>query len=422
MIDFLKDCFYDLKCTISIGIKRGYEEGFHLSHLQNELLQQFESIVHTRRYLHQHPELSFQEFNTAKFIAQELRSYGIEVHENIGGNGVVGYIRTPNPTKTIALRADFDALPIPDEKNVPYKSTVDGVSHACGHDGHTAALLGVAKVLQNNRDQLKGNVKLIFQHAEEKPPGGAKAMVEAGVLEDVDYIFGAHLASDLPIGTLATRVGPTMASVDAFTIKLFGKGGHGAHPHQTKDSLVIGTQLVNQLQQIVSRRVSPIEPAVVTVGSFHSGSAFNVIADKALLEGTVRTLNATVRKQIEQEIRAILDGFKVSSYVDYELDYLNGYPVLVNHEEQTNLVTALIQQEFGDEAFQIRQVSLGAEDFAYYLQQTKGNFFYVGSHDGTEHTAYPHHHPKFDFDEQALVNIGKVFLKIIEHYLIEEII
>lgn len=390
--------------------------------LQESLRQQFETIVKNRRYLHQHPELSFQEQNTSHFIAQQLKTYGLEVHENIGGYGVVGYIRTLNPTKTICLRADFDALPIPDEKDVSYKSTVEGVSHACGHDGHTSALLGVAQVLQENRHLLTGDVKLLFQPAEEKPPGGAKAMVEDGVLEDVDYIFGAHLASDLPLGKYASRVGATKGSVDAFTIKIFGKGGHGAQPHQTKDSIVIGAQLITQLQQIVSRRIDPIDPAVVTVGSFHSGNAFNVIADTAEIEGTVRTLSAKARKQVETEIRAILDGLKVSSHIDYELDYLNGYPVLINHESEVMLVKSIVEQSFGTEDYETAEQSLTAEDFAYYLEKKPGAYFFVGSHNDSDATKYPHHHPKFDFDERALFNIGDLFLKIVSHYVLEETI
>ena len=392
------------------------------TNLQDSLQQQFEKIVENRRYLHQHPELSFQEQNTSHFIAEQLKAYGIEVHENIGGYGVVGYIRALNPSKTICLRADFDALPIPDEKDVPYKSTVEGVSHACGHDGHTSALLGVAKVLQENRHLLTGNVKLLFQPAEEKPPGGAKAMVEDGVLDDVDYIFAAHLASDLPLGKYALRAGAMKGSVDAFTIKIFGKGGHGAQPHQTKDSIVIGAQLVTQLQQIVSRRIDPIDPVVVTVGSFHSGNAFNVIADVAEIEGTVRTLSAKVRTQVEAEIRAILEGLKVSSHIDYELDYLNGYPVLVNHEAEATLVKSLVEQAFGAQAFELAEQSLTAEDFAYYLEKKPGAYFLVGSHNESDATKYPHHHPKFDFDERALLNIGDVFLKIVSHYVIEEAI
>ena len=388
--------------------------------LLTSISTQFETIVANRRYLHQHPELSFEETKTAQFIADQLRSYGIDVQTNVGGNGVIATIKGSGAGKTIAFRADFDALPIPDEKEVPYKSQNSGVSHACGHDGHTAALLGFAYVVNQNREHFKGNVKLIFQHAEEKPPGGAKAIIDAGVLDDVDAIFGAHVASDLPVGILSTRVGPSMGSVDAFKIKLIGRGGHGARPHQTKDSIVIGAQLITQLQQIVSRRIDPVEPAVVTIGRFESGNAFNVIADTAVLEGTVRSLNESVRAQIESEIRAILDSLKVSSYIDYELDYLNGYPTLSNHEKEANLVRQLIVKQFGPDAYVERPITLGAEDFSYYLLKKPGAFFFVGSHNESIETQYPHHHPKFDLDERSLLHIGATFLAIVEHYLIKE--
>lgn len=380
----------------------------------------YEGIVANRRFLHKHPELSFQETNTARFIAEQLRSYGINVQTNVGGNGVIALIEGQNPGITIGFRADFDALPIPDEKEVSYKSQNEGVSHACGHDGHTAALLGFAKFIQQNKHLLHGNVKLIFQHAEEKPPGGAKSIIEAGAIDDIAVIFGAHLASDLPVGKYATRVGPSMGSVDAFTIRLFGRGGHGAKPHETKDSIVIGAQLITQLQQIVSRRVDPTESAVVTIGRFEAGNAFNVIADSAILEGTVRTLNENVRNQIENEIRTILEGLKVSSYIDYEIDYLRGYPPLENHEKETLLVKSIIKKAFGEDAHVLRPVTLGAEDFAYYLQHKPGTFFYVGSHNDDEATRYPHHHPKFDIDERALLNIGEAFIQITKHYLIKE--
>ncbi|QQP14518.1 amidohydrolase [Lysinibacillus agricola] len=243
--------------------------------LTNELTGLFDEIVENRRFLHRNPELSFQEEKTSRFIADTLKSYGISVQENVGDKGVVGFIQGKEPGKTIAFRADFDALPIEDQKEVTYKSTVPGVMHACGHDGHTATLLAMAKVLQKHKDSFHGTAKFIFQPAEEKPPGGAKFMIEDGVLDDVDYVFGAHLATDLPIGKLSTASNAIMASVDAFTIKIFGKGGHGARPHETKDSIIAATQLVQHLQQIVSRRINPTEAAFVTVGSIHAGNACN---------------------------------------------------------------------------------------------------------------------------------------------------
>lgn len=391
----------------------------YLNDLVDDLHNQFDEIVQNRRYLHQHPELSFEEKETPQFIATHLREYDIEVQENIGDRGVVGIIHGEHPGKTIALRADFDALPIHDQKDVPYKSTVSGIMHACGHDGHTASLLAVSKVLQKHKKYLHGTVKVIFQHAEEKPPGGAKFMIEDGVLNDVDYVFGAHLATEFPIGKLATRAGASMASVDAFKVTILGKGGHGARPHETKDSIVAITQLVQQLQQIVSRRINPTEAAVVTVGSIHAGNAFNVIADTAELEGTVRALNKDVRVQIEEEIRAILEGLKIANHVDYDLEYLHGYPVLINPEKETRLVENLIKKQFGQDSFIHKQAVLGAEDFAYYLQKRPGAYFHVGAHNDDPATQFPHHHPNFDFDEKALLNIGVTFLSIINHYLID---
>ena len=385
-----------------------------------ELKDYYDEMVSWRRHLHQNPELSFQETNTATFIANQLRSFGIEVTEQVGGNGVVGVIEGSQPGKTIAFRADFDALPIQDEKNANYKSQVEGVMHACGHDGHTASLLAVAKVLSGKRHQLNGKVVLIFQHAEEKPPGGAKYMIEDGVLNGVDFVFGGHLATEYPIGKVATRSGAIMASVDAFKITLQGRGGHGARPHQTIDTVAIGSQLVGHLQQIVSRRINPTEPAVVTVGSFHAGTAFNIIADTAVLEGTVRSLNAQVRKQIESEIRAILEGIKVADRIDYSLDYLHGYPVLENHKEEALLIEKIVKETFSPDAFVEKDIVLGAEDFAYYLEQRPGAYFYVGASNKIAETQFPHHHPRFDFDERALLNLGRVFLQLAEYYLVAD--
>lgn len=387
--------------------------------LFHELQANYNEIVEMRRYLHKHPELSFEETNTARYIADRLRCWNIKSRENVGGNGVLGFIHGSNPGKTIALRADFDALPIKEENTHEYISTNPGVMHACGHDGHTASLLGVAKVLQNNRHLLNGNVVLIHQHAEEKPPGGAKFMIEDGALDDVDYVFGAHLATELPIGTVATREGAMMASVDHFKIKIYGRGGHGARPHETLDSITVGSQLVTHLQQIVSRRISPIEPAVVTIGKFHAGNAFNIIADTAEIEGTVRALNNDVREKIEVEIRSLLEGMKIADHVDYELDYLHGYPVLVNHEKEVKLIENIVTEKISELTYETNEPLLGAEDFAYYLEKRPGAYFKVGARNDNPETHFPHHHPKFNFDEKALLHIGRVFIEIVNHYLIE---
>lgn len=385
--------------------------------ITQELSENFEEVKNWRRYLHQHPELSFEEEQTAKFIEEKLISFGLEVQTQIGGNGLVGILKGSKPGKTIALRADFDALPIEDEKDVPYKSLNPGVMHACGHDGHTSALLGTAKVLSKYRDGIKGTIKFIFQHAEEKPPGGAKFMIEKNILEDVDYVFGAHLASDLPVGKIAVGDGFKMAAVDKFEIIIEGKGGHGARPHNSIDSLVIGTNIVNSLQQIVSRKIDPLQSAVVTIGIFHAGTAFNVIPGKAKIEGTVRTFDEQVRDQVEEEINTIVKGITSGFHASYKIDYLRGYPALYNHKAETDTVRNLFSEVFSEEDVIEMKTTMGAEDFAYFLKEKPGTFFNVGSWNNSEDTHYPHHHPKFDFDERALINIGKAFVKIVSHYL-----
>ncbi|MCG3421203.1 M20 metallopeptidase family protein [Oceanobacillus jordanicus] len=371
-----------------------------------------------RRYMHQHPELSFEEVHTAKYIEEKLTEFGLEVKKQIGGNGLIGVLKGEEPGKTLVLRADFDALPIKDEKDVPYKSTNTGVMHACGHDGHTSALLGTARTLSKFREKLKGNILFVFQPAEEKPPGGAKFMIEEGILEDVDYVFGAHLASDIPLGKIGIGEGYQMAAVDKFEITIQGRGGHGARPHHTIDSLVIGTSVVEGLQKIVSRSVDPLKSAVVSIGVFHAGNAFNVIPDTAKIEGTVRTFDGAVRDQVEAEINAIVKGITSGFHADYEIDYLRGYPALYNHKEETKTVHGLLSETFTEEDIVELEPTMGAEDFAYFLEQKPGTYFKVGSQNEDEATHYPHHHPKFDFDERALVNISKSFAKIVSHYLL----
>lgn len=382
-----------------------------------EIENQFEEVRSWRRHLHQHPELSFQETETAKFIAEKLRSFGLDVRENVGGNGVIGTLKGKNPGKTIAFRADFDALPIDDEKDVPYKSTKPGVMHACGHDGHTSALLGTARVLSQFRDRLNGEIVFIFQHAEELPPGGAKDIVKEGVLDGVDAVFGAHLASELPLGTVAVGSGYKMAAVDRFELTIQGKGGHGAKPHEAIDSIVVGSEVVHALQKIVSRRVDPIESAVVTVGVFQAGKAFNVIADHARIEGTVRTFSDDVRKQVEDDVKNIITGITSAYRATYELNYINGYPALYNSEEESKLVHDLLADVFSKENVRPLQRVMGAEDFSYYLREKQGTYFRVGSRNEDEATHYPHHHPRFDIDERALTNMQKAFSKIALSYL-----
>ncbi|MFP7494948.1 M20 family metallopeptidase [Terribacillus saccharophilus] len=385
-----------------------------LAEVHKELEHDFQEVVEWRRYMHQHPELSFQETETARYITDKLRSFGYEdIQTNVGGYGIVAALTGNTAGPTIALRADFDALPIQDEKETTYRSNTPGVMHACGHDGHTAALLGTAKALLKYKDSINGKVVFLFQPAEEVPPGGAKAMIEDGALDGVDYVYGAHLNSAAPVGKIGVGEGFKMAAVDKFAITIQGKGGHGAAPQETVDPIVIGSDIVSALQKIVSRRVSPLESAVVTLGVFQSGNAFNVIPDTAKLEGTVRTFNADIRKQVRSQIEAIVAGITSGFGASYSIDYLHGYPALYNHPKETALLQQLFSEQFGEKQVIPLETGMGAEDFAYYLQEKPGSFFKVGSRNEDTSTHYPHHHPKFDIDERALLITEKAFTKIV---------
>jgi amidohydrolase len=377
-----------------------------LEQLFSSLEKYYDEMVSIRRYLHQHPELSFKEEDTALYIKRYYENLGIEARANVGGNGVVATIQGQKPGKTVALRADFDALPIQDEKDVPYKSLVPGVMHACGHDGHTATLLVLAKALYEMKDELHGTYVMIHQHAEEYAPGGAISMIEDGCLEGVDVIFGTHLWASEPVGKIQYKVGPIMAAADRFEINIQGKGGHGAQPHRTKDAIVTASNLVVGLQQIVSRKVNPIDSAVVTVGSFVADNAFNVIADKAKLIGTVRTFNEEVRTSIEEEIERITKGTCFTSDSTYSYEFERGYPAVVNHEEETNYLVSCAQSIPQVTIVEETEPQMGGEDFAYYLQHVKGTFFFTGAKpEGSE--TYPHHHPMFDIDEKSMLVAAK---------------
>ncbi|MCR8993686.1 M20 family metallopeptidase [Brevibacillus laterosporus] len=383
------------------------------------LEQLYPELVEFRRDLHMYPELSFQEVNTPIKIADYLRKIGLEVKTGVGGNGVLGVLKGGKPGKTVALRADFDALPIQDEKEVIYKSRVPGVMHACGHDIHTAGLLGVAKVLSEYRDELPGTVIFIHQFAEELLPGGAVSMIEAGCLDGVDVIYGAHVSSDQPAGVVGVKSGYMLAAADSFYMEITGKGGHGAYPHKAIDPLVIGSQLVLNLQQIVSRRIDPLQAAVLTVGSFHAGKAFNVIPQSVTLSGTVRTFDENVRQKIETSLEQITKTTCEGLGATFSIDYERGYPALCNDETETERIHQLAKLLVGEEHTEILEARMGAEDFAYYLQKIPGTFFYVGGRNPEIQATYPHHHPMFDVDERSMLVAGKLFISAVMHYLTE---
>lgn len=372
------------------------------------LKQNYDEMVGIRRHLHQNPELSFEEVETPKYIAAYHERLGHEVRTGVGGRGVVATLRGSKPGKTVALRADFDALPIQEENEVPYKSKKDGVMHACGHDGHTATLLVLAKVLNQMREELEGTIVFIHQHAEELAPGGAIAMVEDGCLDGVDVIFGTHLWATSPVGEIGYRTGPTLAAADRFHITVKGKGGHGAQPHLTKDSVVIASQLVVNLQQIVSRRVDPLDSAVLSIGSFEAKNAFNVIADTVELTGTVRTFREEVRTKVESEIKRVTQGTCLAADAEFSYQFIRGYPPMVNHKEETEFVAKLAPAVPGVTETLEMQPQMGGEDFAYYLEKVPGTFFISGAKIAAREETFPHHHPKFDIDEKGLLIAANV--------------
>lgn len=379
-----------------------------LEEIQQSIDNLYSEMVDIRRYLHQYPEVSFHEFKTAQYIADFYEKLHIPYEKNIGGNGIIATLKGAKPGKTIALRADFDALAIQDEKDVPYKSKNPGVMHACGHDGHTATLLILAKVMQQYQHDLVGTIVFVHQHAEEETPGGAKPIVESGALDHVDAVFGNHLWAPAPLGTIQTRKGVFMAGTDRFEIMIQGKGGHGAYPHQTKDALLIGAEVVSQLQNIISRRIDPLKTAVITVGKLEAGTTFNVIADKAYLMGTVRYLETEVQAVVKEEMERVIKGICIANNADYELKYEIGYPPVINHEAETELVFEASRQITDvQEAVEVAP-QMGGEDFAHYLNLKPGAFFFTGAR--VPGQDYPHHHPKFDIDEKAMPIAAKMLI------------
>lgn len=389
--------------------------------LQKTLFEQIETLlpemIKMRRHLHMYPELSFKEQFTPEYVRQHLESLDIEYRMEVGGNGVVGTLKGGKPGPTVALRADFDALPIQDAKDVPYRSTIDGVSHACGHDIHTAALMAVETVLAGVREKLSGTVVFIHQFAEELPPGGAQLMIADGCLEGVDVVYGAHVWAEDDYGTIGFRPGNTMAGGDNFEITLQGKGGHGAIPHTTVDPLVTMSQLVVNLQQVVSRKMDPNGSNVLTIGKFHSGEAMNVIPDTATISGTTRTFEIDTKKEMERWIRQISGMTAAQNGATVEVEFTYGCDPLVNTEAETNQLKALAENYLPEAIVMDKPAMMTSEDFAYYLQHVPGCFFFVGGRNPKIDAIYPHHHPKFDVDERSMVHIGKVFLLAVLHHM-----
>lgn len=376
-----------------------------------------DTVVQWRRYLHQHPELSFHEERTAQFVYDTLAGFGGLELSRPTPTSVVARLRGLNPGPVLAIRADMDALPIQEKNEVEYASRTPGVMHACGHDGHTSMLLGAAKVLTGLRERLHGEVRFIFQHAEEVFPGGAQQMVDAGVMDGVDVVIGAHLWSPVPFGKVVVRAGALMASPDVFRLVVKGAGGHAAAPQETVDSIAIGAQIVTNLQHIVSRNVDPLDNAVVSVTRFLAGTADNVIPGTAELTGTIRTFDAELRGRIPALMERIIKGITQAHGATYELSFERGYRPVINNDDVIAFMRRVVERALGPDALTEGRPSMGGEDFSAFQQRAPGAFFFIGARNEERGIVHPHHHERFDIDERALEQGVAVFIGAALDYL-----
>ena len=367
-----------------------------------KLVEKYEDqIITWRREFHENPELSGEEIRTSERVCEELKKVNIEI-KRIGKTGVLGILEGNKPGKTVALRADMDALPVQEANNIPYKSKNKGIMHACGHDGHTAMLLGAAKLLSQMRDKIKGRVKFIFQPAEESAQG-ASMMIKGGAIEGVDAILGIHLWADLAVGKVSVDSGPRMASTDMFKITIKGKGGHGSMPHQGVDAILAGSAVAMNLQSIVSREIGPLEPAVVTIGKFCGGERWNILCDKVLMEGTARCFNNQVRDNFPVMIERVTKKTAEAYRAEGELEYILLTPPLINSLEMSKIALESLIKNFGKESVVELEKVMGGEDFAFFAQEVPSVFAFVGARNEKKGANYPHHHRKFNIDEDALV-------------------
>lgn len=365
-----------------------------------------EYIIAMREYFHENPELSFKEFKTADRLEKELRDMGLNP-KRITETGIIADIKG-NGKKTVAIRADIDALPVTEENKVSYVSKNKGVMHACGHDTHMAMLLGAAKMLIAEKEKLNGNIRLIFQPAEELPPGGAVGMIKNGALENVDFVIGQHIMGFIPAGKIAIYYKEMMANADEFDIKIHGKGGHGSAPQDSIDAIYITAHLIEMLNTIVSREIDPQEPAVITTGTVNSGYRYNIIAAHAELTGTVRTFNIEVQEKIIKRIKDILEGLKSIYGIEYEYEYKKGYPVLVNNEKIAKYIEEAAKRIVGKDNIIHPKPNMGGEDFAYFLQKVPGAYYFIGGSNSERGIDSMNHSPTFDVDESALYTGAKV--------------
>lgn len=382
-----------------------------VSVVSNETLESVvEEVISWRRYLHQNPEQSFHEERTSQFIADTLASFGGLEITRPTATSVVAKLRGGSSGPVLAMRADIDALPIEERNTHDFISRVPGTMHACGHDGHTAMLLGAVKVLVGQRDSLRGELRFIFQHAEEKFPGGAQELVDAGVLDGVDMVIGAHLWLLLEVGKIGVKAGELMAAPDVVRITITGSGGHAAMPQQTVDPIAVAAQVITNLQHVVSRNVDPLHSAVLSITRIAGGTTHNVIPGSVELEGTVRTFNPALRDDMPRVIERILAGVTSAHGAGYTFEYERGYRPVINDERATDLLRRAVVSGLG-EKFLIEAIPvMGGEDFSAYQQAVPGAFFYVGARCEERGIMYPHHHDRFDIDERALNYGTRVFV------------
>lgn len=369
-----------------------------------------DDVIEWRRHLHRNPEPSFHEERTAGFVAETLGSFGNLEITRPTSTSVVARLIGARPGPVLAIRADIDALPIEERNTHEFVSTNRGTMHACGHDGHTAMLLGAAKVLASRRDELTGEVRFIFQHAEELFPGGAEELVQAGVMDDVDLVIGAHLWLPLETGKVAVKAGALMAAPDTVRITITGRGGHAALPHETVDSIAVAAQVIVNLQHIVSRNVDPLQPAVVSIARIAGGTTHNVIPGEVELEGTVRTFDEALRKRIPELMERIIGGVTAAHGATFTLDYERGYRPVINDERAADLVKRAVVRALGNEVLVEATPTMGGEDFSAYQQRAPGAFFFIGARNEERGIVHPHHHNCFDIDERALDSGTRVFV------------
>jgi len=370
-----------------------------------------EDLVKWRRKIHQNPEIGFQEVDTSNFIAEKLEDFNIP-YERVCKTGIVGLIKGGKTGETLAIRADIDALAMEEKNNVVYKSKNKQAMHACGHDGHTTILLGTAKVLSEMSENIEGNIKLLFQPAEEGP-GGAKPMIEAGVLNDpeVNYMLALHINPDIEKNMVGIKEGKMMAAPDIFEITIKGKGAHGAHPEQGVDPISIGAQIVLGLQHIKSREFNAHRPLVISCGSFQAGSVFNVIPETARIKGTVRTFDDELRHKIKARIIEIVENITKAYKAEFSFNYDFRYPPLFNDNELTNLIKEVVKENLGEERlYQIEEPSMGGEDYAFFAQKVKSTYMLLGTRNEEKGIVNALHSPYFDIDEDILKQGVKLFV------------